>query len=353
MGKFISNLFLGALAIGLSIFTGSRTLDLLAWALPVNQAVYQWLGLAAFEGGMYFWAFYFVYGAKGTPQRSIAIVMAVFSIIAVCVATVADLSLGAAQSGKIAPLSPTMQQTLIIFLGIVIVCNVAAFLACKLMSIEKLKEAAEQNAEDMIHAAGLRAIVSIAPHIAGQAAPYLAEEWANRTWQRLVPGAHGRTEYLGPVASPAALPPAQPAQLAQTGPVPVPPSNVLVTGGPGMWERAKKQVKKVFPGKSEALPVYNTPPQIPQEQLDQDFKRMVAEERARKRKTSTSASNPAPTGLEPPMPGSPAWSARRTERRRKARAERYRVLHAPGTGGEAGPASNAGGTFRGSNGSKP
>ena len=28
MGKFISNLFLGALAIGLSIFTGSRTLDL-------------------------------------------------------------------------------------------------------------------------------------------------------------------------------------------------------------------------------------------------------------------------------------------------------------------------------------
>src|SRR5690242_16505352 len=78
MGKFISNLFLGALAIGLSIFTGSRTLDLLAWALPANQVIYQWLGLAAFEGGMYFWSFYFVYGAKGTPQRSISVVMAVF-----------------------------------------------------------------------------------------------------------------------------------------------------------------------------------------------------------------------------------------------------------------------------------
>jgi hypothetical protein len=344
MGKFISNMFLAALAIGLSIFTGSRTLDLLAWALPANQAVYQWLGLAAFEGGMYFWAFYFVYGAKGTPQRSIAIVMAVFSIVAVCVATIADLSLSAAQSGKIAPLSSVMQQSLIIFLGVVIVCNVAAFLACKLMSIEKLKEAAEQNAEDMIHAAGLKAIVSLAPHIAGQAAPYLAEEWANRTWQRLVPGAHGRTEYLGPVASPAALPPAQPvraaapAQLAQTVPASVPPA----TGGSGMWERVKHGVKSVLPGKSEALPVYNTPPQIPQDQLNQDFRRMVAEERARKRVTNAPASHPAPA------------AARVQERRKARRAARYQVLHAPGTGngtgGETGPA-NAGGTFRGAGGS--
>src|SRR5579885_2502571 len=87
MGKFISNLFLGALAIGLSLFTASRTLDLLGWALPAGQVIYQWLGLAAFEGGMYFWSFYFISGAKGTPQRSISLCMAVFSVIAVCVAT--------------------------------------------------------------------------------------------------------------------------------------------------------------------------------------------------------------------------------------------------------------------------
>lgn len=214
MGKFISNLFLGALAIGLSIFTGSRTLDLLAWALPANQVIYQWLGLCAFEGGMYFWSFYFVSGAKGTPQRSISIVMAVFSVVAVCVATVADLSLGASEAGKIAALPPATSQFLIVFLGVVVALNVAAFLACKLMSIDKLREAAEQNAEDMIHAAGLRAITSIAPHIASQAAPMLAQEWANRTWDRIVPGMGGHTQFIGQPAQaqPLALPAQAPAQ---------------------------------------------------------------------------------------------------------------------------------------------
>lgn len=228
MGKFISNLFLGALAIGLSIFTASRTLDLLAWALPVGQVIYQWLGLAAFEGGMYFWSFYFVNGAKGTPQRSISVIMAVFSIVAVAVATIADLSLDAGQAGKVAPLSPAMQQAMIVFLGVVIAFNVAAFLACKLMSIENLRNIKEGQAEDKIYDEGLRAISSLAPSMASAAAPYLAQEWANRTWDRIVPGARGRTEYLGPVGAPVpALPAGSPVALpreeqASHRPVPAP-----------------------------------------------------------------------------------------------------------------------------------
>jgi hypothetical protein len=206
MGKFISNLFLGALAIGLSIFTGSRTLDLLAWALPAGQTIYQWLGLAAFEGGMYFWSFYFVSGAKGTPQRSISLIMAIFSVVAVCVATVADMTLDAGQSGKIAPLSSSMQQTMIVFVGITVALNVAAFLSTKLMSIEKLREIAEGQAEDRIYGEGLRAIEAIAPQIAADAAPYLAAEWSNRTWQKIVPGVQRNTQYLGPVAPVPALP---------------------------------------------------------------------------------------------------------------------------------------------------
>lgn len=211
MGKFISNVFLGALALGLSIFTGSRTLDLLAWALPANQIIYQWLGLAAYEGGMYFWSFYFVSGAKGVHQRSISLIMAVFSVAAVCIATVADLSLDASQAGKIAPLQPGMQQAMIIFVGITVALNVAAFLACKLMSPEKLREIASGQAEDLIYAEGLRAISAVAPEMAAEAAPHLAAEWSNRTWQRIVPGVQRRTEFLGPVPAMPALPPA-PAQ---------------------------------------------------------------------------------------------------------------------------------------------
>ena len=206
MGKFISNLFLGALAIGLSIFTGSRTLDLLAWALPAGQALYQYLGLAAFEGGMYFWSFFFISGAKGTQQRSISLLMAIFSVLAVCIATVADLSLGASESGKLPALSSQTQQTMIIFVGVEIALNVAAFLACHLMAPEKLREIKAGQAEDQIFAEGLRAIEALAPSMAADAAPHLAAEWANRTWQRIVPGVPRRTEFLGSASAPLALP---------------------------------------------------------------------------------------------------------------------------------------------------
>lgn len=226
MGKFISNLFLGALAIGLSLFTASRTLDLLGWALPAGQVIYQWLGLAAFEGGMYFWSFYFISGAKGTPQRSISLCMAVFSVIAVCVATIADLSLGASESGKIAPLSPSMQQAMIVFVGVVIALNVAAFLACHLLSPEKLREIKSGQAEDLIYSEGLRAIEAVAPSMAADAAPLLAADWSNRVWQKIVPGVPRTTQYLGPVgapvpALPAGAPEPRPLQ-APTRPAPVP-----------------------------------------------------------------------------------------------------------------------------------
>lgn len=223
MGKFISNLFLGALALGLSIFTGSRTLDLLAWALPAGQVIYQWLGLAAFELGMYFWSFYFINGAKGTPQRSISVIMAIFSIVAVAVATVADLSLDAGQSGKIAPLSPSMQQTMIVFLGVTISLNVAAFLACKLLSIENLRGIKEGQAEDLIYDEGLRAVTALAPSMAADAAPHLATEWANRTWQKIVPGVQREMRYIGPApAQTAALP--APAPVPATAPTPSQPA---------------------------------------------------------------------------------------------------------------------------------
>lgn len=219
MGKFISNLFLGALALGLSIFTGSRTLDLLAWALPSGQTIYQWLGLAAFEGGMYFWSFYFISGAKGTAQRSISLCMAVFSVLAVCIATIADMSLDAGQAGKIAAMPASAQQAMIVFVGVTVALNVAGFLACKLMSVEKLREIKEGQAEDMIYSEGLRAIEAITPSIASAAAPLLATEWANRTWNKIVPGMQGRTEYLGQVgAAVPALPAGSPEPLPLQSP---------------------------------------------------------------------------------------------------------------------------------------
>lgn len=189
MGKFISNLFLGAMAIGLTIFTATRTLDLLSQWLPVNQQIMQWLGLVAFEGGFYFWAFFFAMGAKGDAQRGIALVMTVICFIGISVATIMDLVLVGADSGKLPAISPNMKFTVVVFVGVIIVLNVAAFMAAKLCDVDRLKLAAEQSAEDMIHSAGLRAIHKIGPQIATAAAPQIAEEWAQATWQKILPGA--------------------------------------------------------------------------------------------------------------------------------------------------------------------
>jgi len=189
VGKFISNLFLGAMAIGLTIFTATRTLDLLAQWLPVNQQIMQYLGLVAFEGGFYFWAFFFAMGAKGDAQRGIALVMTVICFIGISVATIMDLVLVGADTGKLPAISPNMKFTVVVFVGVIIVLNVAAFMAAKLCDVDRLKLAAEQSAEDMIHSAGLRAIHKIGPQIATAAAPQIAEEWAQATWQKILPGA--------------------------------------------------------------------------------------------------------------------------------------------------------------------
>ncbi len=194
MGKFISNLFLGAMALGLTIFTATRTLDLLSQWLPVNQQIMQWLGLIAFEGGFYFWAFYFSAAAKGDAQRGIALVMTVICFIGISVATIMDLVLVGASDGKLPPIPMNLKFTIVVFVGVIIVLNVAAFMAAKLFDVDRLKIAAEQSAEDMIHSAGLQAIHKIAPQIAMAAAPVVAEEWAQATWQKILPGAARSTQ---------------------------------------------------------------------------------------------------------------------------------------------------------------
>jgi hypothetical protein len=254
MGKFISNFFLGVLAVGLSIFTASRTLDLLTWALPAGQQIYTWLGLAAFEGGMYFWAFFFISGAKGTPQRSISIIMAVFSVIAVCVATVADLTLGASESGKLPALPPSMQQTMIVFVGVVIALNVAAFLACHLMSPEKLREIKSGQAEDLIYHEGLRAIEALAPSIAADAAPHLAADWSNQVWKRIVPGVPRRTEYLPAPAAAPALPAPAPALPVQTLPASAPASAAPVVSSQPPAKSGLLSKAKGFLGRGTGKP---------------------------------------------------------------------------------------------------
>ena len=188
MGKVIANVLLGALTIALTIFTASRTLDLLSQWLPVNQAIYVWLGLAAFEGGFILWCLFFANAAKGSVQRGVAFLMIIFCFVGIAVATISDLVLQGAKDGRLPPISEQYQQAIVVCIGLVIVVNVGAFAAAKLISPEKLRQWARQDAQDKIFEEEQKAIREIAPSVAAQMAPIHAQQWAQQMWGQLLPG---------------------------------------------------------------------------------------------------------------------------------------------------------------------
>jgi hypothetical protein len=223
MGKVIANILLGALTIALTIFTASRTLDLLSQWLPVQQGIYVWLGLAAFEGGFLMWCLFFANAAKGSIQRGVALLMVVFCFLGIAVATISDLVLTGAKDGKLPPINENLQEAIVVFIGLVIVINVAAFAATKLISPDKLQQWARQDAEDKIFEEEHKAIRELAPYVAANMAPMRAQQWAQQTWDRLLPSTAASTYRIEDVtpAVPAQLPtPRTQASFAQTGTLP-------------------------------------------------------------------------------------------------------------------------------------
>lgn len=87
MAKRTTYIFILILSVALLGFTASRTIDLLALFLPVGQAFWAWLGLAAFDIGLLGWTLFFAHGARGSYQRAIALMMVVLCLLAVAVST--------------------------------------------------------------------------------------------------------------------------------------------------------------------------------------------------------------------------------------------------------------------------
>jgi hypothetical protein len=210
LGKWIANILLWGLAIALTLYTGTRTLHLLSEWTPQGQEYIRYLGLAAFEGGLYFWAFYFVTAAAGSLQRAIAIMMVLICFVAVGLCVLADTFLVAAETGKLPDLPTDQKQFIVGAIVVVIVANVGAFLAAKLTDPKKLREFAVQSAEDVIYDQELQMIRGIAPSVAAQLAPIRTQQWVNATWDKLLPG----TNPGGRVIESTIQPAQQPAQVA-------------------------------------------------------------------------------------------------------------------------------------------
>lgn len=191
-GKGVTNIIIVGLKLILLVFTASRTLDLFQSVLPASQGIYAYFGLAAIDGGVIGWSYFYSHGARGF-QRSIAFIMAIVSLLAVGITTVGDLLINASSKGIINQVDETTRLALLVAIGVVIVGNIAAGFMVNITEPERAKAIAMEDAHAAIHAETLRQIHAATPQVAAQVAPELTKDWVRQTAHTLVPG---KTIYL-------------------------------------------------------------------------------------------------------------------------------------------------------------
>ena len=188
MARAFTIIGIAIMSLALLVFTASRTLDLLQTFLPAGQqAVFAWLGLVAFDGGLMGWSFFFAHGARGQWQRAIALLMVITSLIAVGVSSIADLYIASAAKGLVVGLPETVRIAVLLFVGLVVFANVAAFFLVHITEPAQMKAMAAESARDVIEAETLKQINAVAPQMAARIAPELAEQWARETWTKFLP----------------------------------------------------------------------------------------------------------------------------------------------------------------------
>jgi hypothetical protein len=265
MAKSLTFILVALMALALLIFTASRTLDLLQLLLPVNQSVFAYLGLVAFDGGLLGWSLWFAYGARGQYQRAIALLMVVLSLVAIGLSTIADLMLSASAKGLVDALSEQQRLAILLAVGGIVFLNVAAFFFTHITDPERLRAMATENAKDQIHAETLRQIGQVAPIVAAQVAPQLTADWVRQTVQALIPTAQPALPTPPPPAqtvdadpppqaTPAPTPTRAPASAPAAPPPPAPARVLAVSTGSGFkrfnpftWFGAKPQAPAPAP----------------------------------------------------------------------------------------------------------
>ncbi len=185
MFKKLSTLLLTIVGLALLVFTGGRTLDLFQLILPDSQAVAGYFALVAFDGGLFFWAMYFIHGAEGSWQRGIAVLLTLIDFVAIAISFTADMVLEASYKGLIkAPANITM--SVIIALAGVICLNVGGVVLAHLTDPKTLQEMRDKNTHDRINDLANERIAENAKLIAVQIADAKARKWvqeAERLYQ--------------------------------------------------------------------------------------------------------------------------------------------------------------------------
>jgi hypothetical protein len=106
MKRVLATLFVTAVALVLAAYSAMRSLDFIQITLPPEQAAMGYLALIATEGGIFCWLLYFLYGAEGSWQRGLALLMTAIDLIGSIVLFTADTLLRSGERGLVGAMAP-------------------------------------------------------------------------------------------------------------------------------------------------------------------------------------------------------------------------------------------------------
>ena len=174
MKKSIATLLITALGLALMIYTAMRGLDFIMQTLPADKQILAYFALAATEGGVLFFLGYYLYGADGSMQRAISIIMLVIDFLGSIALFTADTLLRAGENGIIKTLAADEMISVIYAMSGLIALNVAASIGLHLADPEALKRSIAADVKDKVQAEAMRQLTEQSASMAAELAPSVA-----------------------------------------------------------------------------------------------------------------------------------------------------------------------------------
>jgi hypothetical protein len=181
MLKKIGLMIVTILGGALLVYSATRSLDFISLTLPADRQILAYFGLAALDGGLLAWLLNFLYGARGSWQRGIAILMVIVDTVGAIAMFTLDTLYNTGASGMTAALSADAITSAVLALSLIIALNIIATIAHHLTDPEKLREMAEEEAFAKTEEATLKQIAKNANALAAEIAPIMAEDWKVQT----------------------------------------------------------------------------------------------------------------------------------------------------------------------------
>jgi hypothetical protein len=185
MFKKIGGLLMTLLGLALLVYSAARSLNFIMLTLPPDKQILAYFGLAALDGGLIAWLLAFLYGSRGW-QRAISLLMVGVDLVGAVAMFTFDTLLEAGNAGLGTGLTPDEIQTAILALSGVIALNITATIGHHLTDPDKLREMAEEDAQDTIDDEEIKQIKDNAATLAAQVSPLRALAWQERQRARLL-----------------------------------------------------------------------------------------------------------------------------------------------------------------------